>query len=176
MSHSIKDIARGHRWDDDMQREMPKIEDDAETPISRLEDLVGYHLRRASVFDLQGAVPALEPAGTRPVPMSVLLSIVETPGISSADICRALGMKRANIVSILADLEERGLLLRETDTSDQRIQRLFPTRRGEEEAVRWLRLIAKHERSMLGRLSAAEQNELRQLLAKIWREDGQKPS
>jgi DNA-binding MarR family transcriptional regulator len=162
--------------DDGMQREMPKAGDDAETSVSRLEHLVGYHLRRASVFDLQGAVPALEPASTRPVPMSVLLSIVEMPGISSADICRALGMKRANIVSILADLEERGLFLREADSSDQRIQRLFPTRRGEEEAVRWLAMIAEHERSMLYRLSAAEQNELRRLLAKIWQEDGPRPS
>ena len=67
-----------------MPLEMPKVEDDAEASINRLEDLVGYHLRRASVFDLQGAVPALDPAKTRPVPMSVLLSIVEMPGISSA--------------------------------------------------------------------------------------------
>ncbi|MCJ7995395.1 winged helix-turn-helix transcriptional regulator [Rhizobium cremeum] len=160
--------------DDEMPLEMPKREEDVEASIVRLEDLVGYHLRRASVFDLQGAVSALEPANTRPVPMSVLLSIVEMPGISSADICRALGMQRANIVSILADLEERGLFLREADSSDQRIQRLFPTRRGEEEAARWLALIADHERNMLCRLSAAEQKELRRLLAKIWQEDGPK--
>ncbi|PZU21337.1 MAG: MarR family transcriptional regulator [Shinella sp.] len=161
--------------DDDMRLEMPKVEDDTEASVSRLEDLVGYHLRRASVLDLQGAVPALEPAQTRPVPMSVLLSIVETPGISSADICRALGMQRANIVSMLADLEERGLFLREADSFDQRIQRLFPTRRGEEEAARWLALIAEHERRLLCRLSADERTELRRLLAKIWQEDGPKP-
>jgi DNA-binding MarR family transcriptional regulator len=167
-----EDIAK----DDEMPQEMPKREEEVEASISRLVDLVGYHLRRASVFDLQGAVSALEPANTRPVPMSVLLSIVEMPGISSADICRALGMQRANIVSILADLEERGLFLREADSSDQRIQRLFPTRRGEEEAARWLALIADHECSMLCRLSAAEQRELRRLLAKIWQKDGPEPN
>ena len=98
-------------------------QDPEDAKICRLQDLVGYHLRRASVFDLQGAVSALEPANTRPVPMSVLLSIIETPGISSAEICRALGMQRANIVPILAELEERGLFLREADESDQRIDR-----------------------------------------------------
>lgn len=143
-------------------------------PIRRLEDLIGYHLRRASIFDLQGAASALEPANTRPVPMSVLLSIIEMPGVSSAEICRALGMQRANIVSILAELEERGLFLRETDAADQRIQRLFPSRRGQEEAARWLSLIAEHEHNMLCRLSGAERNELRRLLAKIWQEDGPK--
>lgn len=148
----------------------------AEMTISRLEDLIGYDLRRASVFDLQGAAAALEPANTRTVPMSVLLSIVEAPGISSAEICRALGMQRANIVSILAELEERGFFLRETDAADQRIQRLFPSRRGKEEAARWLGLITKHERNMLCRLSLDEQMELRRLLAKIWQEDGPQQS
>lgn len=156
-----------------MSSEMPQLEAEAtEAPIRRLEDLIGYHLRRASVFDLQGAAAALAPANTRTVPMSVLLSIVEAPGISSAAICRALGMQRANIVSILAELEERGLFLRETDAADQRIQRLFPSRRGQEDALRWLELIAEHERNMLCRLSRDEQNELRRLLAKIWQEDG----
>ncbi|EKJ8518157.1 MarR family transcriptional regulator [Pseudomonas aeruginosa] len=155
-----------------MSLEMPQ--DDhvmADDPASRLEELVGYHLRRASVFDLQGAVSALEATNTRPVPLSVLVCIQETPGISSAEICRRLGMQRANIVSILANLEERGLFLRETDAADQRIQRLFPTRRGEAEAAHGLALLTEHERRLLHRLSAAEQKELRRLLAKIWQED-----
>lgn len=158
-----------------MPLEMPQPEDG---PVGRragrLDELLGYHLRRASVFDLQGAVSALERANTRPVPMSVLLSIIETPGISSAEICRALGMQRANIVPILAELEERGLFLREVDESDQRIQRLFPTRRGETAAAEWLALVSEHERSMLRRLTVEEQTELRRLLAKIWQEDGPK--
>ncbi|WP_337269991.1 MarR family winged helix-turn-helix transcriptional regulator [Oryzifoliimicrobium ureilyticus] len=158
-----------------MPSQVPQTEDRAsDQQSSRLEDLVGYHLRRASIFDLQGAAAALAPANTRPVPMSVLLSIVETPGISSAEICRTLGMQRANIVPILAELEERGLFLREADKTDQRIQRLFATRRGEGEAMEWLALVSDHERIMLRRLSATEQAELRRLLAKIWQEDGPK--
>lgn len=138
----------------------------------RLADLVGYHLRRASVFDLQGAVAALEPAGLRTVPMSVLFAIVEQPGISAAEICRALGIQRANIVSVLADLEKRGLFLREADPSDNRIQRLFPTRKGVEEATSAIALVAAHEEKMLSRLDAGERQELRRLLAKIWQQDG----
>lgn len=137
----------------------------------QLRDLVGYHLRRASVFDLNGAVAALEPEGLRPVPMSVLLSIVEQPGISAAEVCRALGMQRANIVPVLADLDRRGLFLREADPADNRIQRLFPTRRGTEEAQRALARVAAHEERMLARLSLAERAELRRLLGLIWAAD-----
>lgn len=145
----------------------------AEDAPVQLEDLIGYHLRRASVHDLQGAVAALEPMGLRTVPMSVLFAIIETPGISAAEICRALGIQRANIVAILTDLEARGLFLRETDPADNRIQRLFPTRKGEEESNRAISLIAGHERKMLARLDAGEQAELRRLLAKIWQQDGE---
>lgn len=137
----------------------------------RLSDLVGYHLRRASVFDLNGAVAALEPEGLRPVPMSVLQSIVEQPGISAAEVCRALGMQRANIVPVLADLDRRGFFLREADPADNRIQRLFPTRRGLEEAQRALARVAAHEARMLARLSPAERAELRRLLGLIWKTD-----
>lgn len=137
----------------------------------RLSDLVGYHLRRASVFDLNGAVAALDPAGLRTIPMSVLMTIVEEPGISSAQICRALGMQRANIVAILSDLDKRGLFLRETDPTDNRIQRLFPTRAGKQEAKRAMALITAHEERMLVRLTPDEQQELRRLLQSVWQSD-----
>lgn len=136
----------------------------------RLQDLVGYHLRRASVSDLHGAVAALEQVGLRTVPVSVLLTIVGEPGISSAEICRALSIQRANIVPILADLEKRGLFLREADPGDNRIQRLFATGRGKEEAARALSLLVAHEERLLSRLDAGERDCLRSLLAKVWQQ------
>lgn len=137
-----------------------------------LRDLIGYHLRRASMHDLHGAVAALDPLDLRTIPMSVLLMIVEQPGLSAADICRALMLQRANIVSVLADLEKRGLFLRETDPSDNRVQRLFPTRRGEELAGAAMTRITAHEDRMLAALGADERAELHRLLAKIWQDDG----
>ena len=137
----------------------------------QLQDFIGYHLRRASVFDLQGAVAALEPLELRTIPMSVLLTVVEEPGISSAEICRVLGMQRANIVPVLADLDNRGLFLREPDPSDNRIQKLFPTQKGREEAARAIALITAHEERMLARLDAGERRELRRLLEKVWQQD-----
>lgn len=134
----------------------------------QLRDLVGYHLKRASLFDLEGANAVLEPSGLRTVAMSVLLSIVEQPGISSAAICRALRLQRANIVPVLADLGRRALFSRETDPCDNRIQRLYPTAKGEEEALRMLGLIAEHEDRMLAGLTMQERKELCRMLAIIW--------
>lgn len=139
----------------------------------RLRDLLGYHLKRASARDLHGANAALEAAGVRTVTMSVLLTITEQPGISSAELGRSLRMQRANIVPVLAELEARGLFLREADPDDNRVQRLFPTQKGREEAQNMLGLIRAHEENMLAGLTLAERDELRRMLAIIWREDGE---
>jgi DNA-binding MarR family transcriptional regulator len=136
-----------------------------------LDQLVGYHLRRASVHDLNGAVAALDDVGARPITMSVLLSIVEQPGSTSADICRMLGIKRANIVGLLQQLEARDLFLRKDDPSDQRIQRLYPTETGLKTALDWLERVRQHEEKTLRRLSREERAELRRLLALIWTEE-----
>ncbi len=159
-----------------MPLEMPQPEDG---PVGRragrLDELLGYHLRRASVFDLQGAVSALEPANTRPVPMSVLLSIIETPGISSAgnlpvrSACREQTSYRSWQSS-----RNGGFSCARWTSPISASQRLFPTRRGETAAAEWLALVSEHERSMLRRLTVEEQSELRRLLAKIWQEDGPK--
>jgi DNA-binding MarR family transcriptional regulator len=143
----------------------------AESVRQALSHLVGYHLRRASVHDLNGAVAALESVGARPITMSVLLCIVEQPGRTSADICRSLGIKRANIVGLLQSLEARGLFLRSNDPADQRIQRLYPTRQGMETAHEWLELVRAHEEHTLRRLSLAERAELRRLLQLVWEDD-----
>ncbi|CDM57577.1 MULTISPECIES: MarR family winged helix-turn-helix transcriptional regulator [Rhizobium] len=135
---------------------------------SALLSLVGYHLRRASVFDLNGAVETLAQVDARPIGLSVLLCMVETPGLTSAEICRILGMQRANIVQFLADLEAKGLFTREAEATDQRVQRLFPTQAGKDAAADWLRRLNEHEDRMLERLNADERAELRRLLGKIW--------
>ncbi|MEI3855910.1 MULTISPECIES: MarR family winged helix-turn-helix transcriptional regulator [unclassified Ensifer] len=135
---------------------------------SALLSLVGYHLRRASVFDLNGAVEALAQVDARPISLSVLLCMVEKPGLTSAEICRILGMQRANIVQFLTDLEAKGLFTREAEASDQRVQRLFPTEAGREAAADWLHRLNEHEDRMLERLDAQERAELRRLLSKVW--------
>src|SRR5262245_31711887 len=95
-------------------------------PTHRAEDeldgLVGYHLRRASFDAMARLTAALAEAGSRPVLFSVLSLIVEKPGITAAEICRQLAIQRANIVSILTELESLALFVREGNPEDQRVQ------------------------------------------------------
>lgn len=145
-----------------------QIAPETHLPARSLGELAGYHLRRASVFDLQGSTAALEDVGLRPVSMSVLSTIMEKPGITAAEICRVLGMQRANIVSVLADLEEKGLFLRDADENDQRIQRLYPTKAGRDLTEKSLAVLSEHEQRLLLRLDEDERRELLRLLSMIW--------
>lgn len=137
-------------------------------PPERLADLVGYHLQRSAAMDGHGVKAALTSCGLRRLHMNVLLGVVETPGTSSASLCRSLQMQRANIVSILGDLEKQALIFRTGAPDDNRIQRLFATPEGEAKARRMLGLVSAHEARMMYGLTPAEQTELRRMLALIW--------
>lgn len=140
------------------------VEDDA----GRLEDLLGYHLRRASMLDMNDFVTHFADVPLRPVPFSVLCVIGEQPGVTAAEICRQLQLQRANIVALLAEIEAGGLIERRADDGDQRIQRLALTATGRDSLAVWRRRVRQREERLFHRLTPAERAALRRLLAKVW--------
>ena len=54
------------------------------------------------------------------------------PGIRAAELCRVLGIKSANMVELIAELEERGLVERDEHAGDKRVQVLRLTRAARE--------------------------------------------
>ncbi|NZD62556.1 winged helix DNA-binding protein [Rhizobium sp. WYCCWR 11290] len=134
----------------------------------QLEDYVGYHLRRASALNMQDITNALATVGQRPSGFSVACIINEQPGITSAEICRMLGMQRANIVPLLDELSGPGYISRVDDERDKRVQRLYLTDAGYEALETWHDIVFSHEERVLANLSPSERDLLRELLAKIW--------
>ena len=49
----------------------------------------------------------------------MLALIEERPGIRAAELCRVLGIKSANMVALIAELEERGLVERDEHARGQ---------------------------------------------------------
>lgn len=134
----------------------------------QLEDYVGYHLRRASALNMQDITNALATVGQRPSGFSVACIINEQPGITSAEICRMLGLQRANIVPLLDELSGPGYISRVDDERDKRVQRLYLTDAGYEALETWHDIVFSHEERVLANLSPSERDLLRELLAKIW--------
>jgi DNA-binding MarR family transcriptional regulator len=131
-----------------------------------LADLLGYRLRLAqqAVFrDFAASVHGLSPGR-----VGLLITIEANPGITQSRLAESASRDRSTMVGVLDQLEARGLIERRRG-SDRRTNGLWLTRAGRALLGRALREIARHERRIAARLTAAERRQLLALLGKIGR-------
>lgn len=135
--------------------------------LGPLSSLAGYHLRRASgafALDFQEAVKG---TGMRQVLVGILSIIGANPRVNQGAVGVALGIKRANMVSLINELVDAGLVAREVSPDDRRAFSLTLTAAGEAMRGECITRIEAHEARMLAVLSAAEREVLLKLLARI---------
>ena len=132
-----------------------------------LSPLVGFHLRRASgefALDFRSAV---EGTGMRQVLVGILAIVDANPGINQGAVGKILGIKRANMVSLINELVDAGLVAREVSPGDRRAFSLTLTEAGEAMRKDCITRIQAHEEHMLAGLSAEERAVLLKLLGRI---------
>ncbi len=138
------------------------------TPHTRtLGRLVGYRLRRASAVFASDFAITLEGTGIRQIPMGILAVVADNPGINQGTVGRLLGIKRANMVPLINELIEAGLIVRETDPSDRRAFTLAMSPAGSAMLADCVRRIEAHEVRLLDGFTAAERAMLLNLLERI---------
>lgn len=122
---------------------------------SRLKDpmemRLGYQLRRASMALMSDLAARLEPLELRPVEATILLLIGSNPGCRQGEIAESLGIKKANMVPLMAALVDSGLVDRAR--ADGRTHALSLTARGAAKVTALNRVLDRHEavfRSALG--------------------------
>ncbi len=84
-----------------------------------------------------------------------------------AELAATLSMPKATVTLYLKRLEAAGFVTREIDPSDLRRHRLLLTGPGRQAAKNGLALLSDEFNKRLGRLSAAQQKDLKNLLEKI---------
>lgn len=143
--------------------------DDGERPVAPgvLDELVGYRLRRASSLFAHDFARVSAGTGMRQVLFGILAIVAGDPGISQGRVGRALGIQRANMVSLVNELVARGLVRRDAAMGDRRAFALSLTDRGATVMVDALRRIRRHEAELLAGLSAEERATLIALLGRI---------
>lgn len=87
-------------------------DDRPDSLIDPLEDTLGYQLRRATLVTVTALAEAYEALDLKMSEAAILRFVAANPGCNQSAIGRALGVKRTNMVPIVAGLEARGLLLR----------------------------------------------------------------
>ena len=142
-------------------------------PVTRinaeyLETLVGYNARRAALVIIELFLQRMAVYELRPVEFSVISLIVHNPGITSRQLCSALGLLPPNLVSMIGTFEKRGLIARRPHPSDGRANGLHPTPAGEKLMREAEKSALELENDATATLTAVERKSLIRLLKKVY--------
>jgi DNA-binding MarR family transcriptional regulator len=128
--------------------------------LGHLPDLVGYALRRAQLAVFRDFLESFEKFKIRPVQYGILTVIERNPGLKQSQVCLALGIRRANFVTLLDDLECRSLARRGPAAHDQRANALYLTDKGKA----LMRELKKANKAHEDRIAAGLTHEQRKFL------------
>jgi DNA-binding MarR family transcriptional regulator len=132
-----------------------------------LDQLLGYHLRRAQGALHRDYVAILDELKLTQKQTAVLWLVISNPGVAQGAIGSALGMDRATMMALVDRLEGRGLLKRTRSTADARRRELNATTAGRRVMAQARRRIARHEANAKRLFSAAELATLQQMLQRL---------
>jgi DNA-binding MarR family transcriptional regulator len=135
--------------------------------LGRLDDLIGYHLRRASAVFGSDFARAVAGEGLRQVPFAILSVIAATPGIRQGAAGQALGIQRANMVALINELTEAGYVERRPVEDDRRAFALVLTPEGEAILERCTQRLLESENQLLTDFTASERETLISLIRRI---------
>lgn len=136
---------------------------------SYLESLLGYNCRRASVYILERFYERMAVFGLRPVDFSVMSLALHNPGVTSRQVCGAIGILSPNLVRIIQSLDARGLISRKTDENDKRAIGLYLTAAGKKLMREAEKSASELETEASSDLSDAERANLISLLQRVYR-------
>lgn len=151
-----------------MGREVPQTTTFGKLRSDSASDIIGYRLRRAQLSIFQHFLAVFEALQLRPAEYSVLVLIADNPGRKQTEIAEVLGIKRANFVTLVHGLEERGLVDRVPSAEDKRANALHLTRDGEAFLANARAVHEAMEAELVARLGgAAERDRLLALLDRL---------
>lgn len=148
---------------------MAQVEQAVEQRVLPLLDHLARVGRRA-------AETSMSPGGLRPRHLIALKLLSEHGPASQQGLAEALSLDPSNVVGLLNELEERGLITRRRDPADRRRHIVELSATGQTELCLAQTRLSLVEDDLLGALSAAERATLYQLLARVVDAAGGKPS
>ena len=147
-----------------LQDQKSKFQDDLAFLIAQ----VGSHSQ--SSFGKQ-----VDAFGLRLAHVGVLKAIFQAAGVTQRQLGDALGMFPSNLVRLIDELEEKGLVRRVKSAEDRRSYTLQLTKKGQGVVLELITLTRAHEDRICASLAPAERQELTRLLQKIATEQGLRP-
>jgi DNA-binding MarR family transcriptional regulator len=136
----------------------------------QLPDLVGYHLRMAQIALFRDFAQGPGELDVTPGLFGVLVIIEANPDLKQSDLARAAHLDRSTVVTVIDNLERRGLVERRAALHDRRSNAIRLTAEGTALLRKLKRQVALHEKRLLSNFSEAERGQLFALLQKVFPE------
>lgn len=135
-----------------------------------LPGLIGYQLRMAQIalFRDFSRGPGME--DVTPGLFGVLVVIEANPDLKQSDLARAAQLDRSTVVTVIDNLEKRGLVERRAALHDRRSNAIRLTAAGTTLLKKLKRQVAQHEKRLLQNFSAEEHETFIRLLKKVFPE------
>jgi DNA-binding MarR family transcriptional regulator len=138
--------------------------------LGLLSGLIGYQLRLAQIAIFRDFAESLGRHEITPGLFGVLVIIEANPGLKQTELARATHLDRSTVVTVIDNLEKRGLVERRAAAVDRRSNALQLTAEGTVLLRRLKRMVTEHEKRLAKNLSENEQASLVRLLQKIFPE------
>jgi DNA-binding MarR family transcriptional regulator len=117
----------------------------------------------------------VDPLGLRLAHVGVLKAIYAADGLTQRELGETLGMFPSNLVRLIDELEEKGLVRRGNNAFDRRSYTLGLTKQGQGMTSKLIALTEAHGDHICAALNPPERRELTRLLRKIATEQGLQP-
>jgi DNA-binding MarR family transcriptional regulator len=132
-----------------------------------LDELLGYHLRRAQAAVFNDFMRTMAEDQITPGQFGVLTLIDRNPDLNQSALARILGIERSTMVAVIDRLEERRLVARKESAADRRSNVLGLTAPGKALLATVEPKVRRHEKHISADLDADEVRALIGLLRRI---------
>jgi MarR family transcriptional regulator, lower aerobic nicotinate degradation pathway regulator len=133
----------------------------------RLEDQVGYWLRRAYQRHMAIFAAAMGDLDLTSVQFAALVKLRDMKAVTQTELGRLIGIDRATISGVVSRLQKRGLLQFRLDPLDRRSRIIALTAAGEALLAQALQRTGQVGEDTLAPMNEAERAALREMLRKL---------
>ena len=135
-----------------------------------LPGLVGFQLRMAQIALFRDFAKGPGEEDVTPGLFGVLVIIEANPDLKQSDLARATHLDRSTVVTVIDNLERRGLVERRVALHDRRSNAIRLTAAGSALLRKLKRQVGQHEKRLLQNFSEAERETFLTLLKKVFPE------
>lgn len=151
-------------------RPLNRQESDETIEFGMLPDLIGYQLRVAQIAIFRDFDRVLGRYDITPTLFGALVLIEANSGLKQTELAQAIQLDRSTVVSVIDNLEGRGLVARTRSLDDRRSNSLSLTPKGRSMLGTLRPLVIEHEQRLSRNLRKQEQATLVRALKKIFPE------